>query len=82
MAGQRSGRKGGVRLGEEKQREDLLSVSNSQEGWEEDRLIAATQSLLPCSPGGCMRCLSPRISLLANVADKIPAADSSGSKRK
>lgn len=67
-----------MRLGEERQREDLLSVSNVQEGWERERPVAATQSLLPCSPR-CTRCLSPRISL---PADAILAVDSSGSRKK
>lgn len=64
-----------MQLEVEKQREYLPSMSNGQAGWERERLIAAMQSLVLCSPTGCMLCFPPRTSVSAEVADEIPAAE-------
>lgn len=77
-AGKQEERRSEIRRGKGKG----FTLGNTQEGWEKETLIAATQLLMPCNPRGCMPCLSPRTSLPAKAADKIPAADSSGSRRK
>lgn len=69
-AGKQEERRSEIRRGKGKG----FTLGNTQEGWEKETLIAATQLLMPC--------LSPRTSLPAKAADKIPAADSSGSRRK
>lgn len=77
-AGKQEERRSEIRRGKGKG----FTLGNTQEGWEKERLIAATQFLLPCDPRGRVPCLSLRISLPVKAADKIPAADSSGSRRK